>query len=282
LAVSVAEASSQGVVILLLCAIILMEYPRRGTFFGFGDSTSRYTLPPTPINLLKKYHGYFFSYAVLFDFWFHPAEPGAIFAFGFAHTTMIMMQGSLSFTLAHKNVYWRFVLETWVVIHGTVVAVSARQGNLWRMFFFGFSCVMVSTQIHGLPFFQNHPHWVVRITPFVMWLSAVLAVYGSAKDWVGLNEVIRIPLFLYGFCYALWITNRMALAVQKKLPSVRFPRVALLGGFLSVFVGITLINVAFKTYFVQMELLTMAAVLIGIYCVFIPFAFLFIKASLMK
>ena len=67
-------------------------------------------------------------------------------AFGFAHTAFFMVQGSLMFTRAHLNKYWRLLLEIWVAIHGGVVAAQTGGDVLWPMFAFGFMWLFVFTQ----------------------------------------------------------------------------------------------------------------------------------------
>ena len=51
-------------------------------------------------------------------------EPLWGFLMGFSHTGLIMLQGSLMYTEAHKNMYWRFVLEAWVFVHASMIAVQ--------------------------------------------------------------------------------------------------------------------------------------------------------------
>ena len=70
------------------------------------------------------FSGYMFSWAVIFTFWYHPMEPTMGHLFGFMHTWMVMLQGSLMFTTAHLNYYWRLACESWVFIHATVIAMQ--------------------------------------------------------------------------------------------------------------------------------------------------------------
>jgi hypothetical protein len=59
--------SSQGSVVLLLIVVLLMENRRRGMFLTY----------PMPIKaqvvaFARKYHGYLFSWAAIYTFWYHP------------------------------------------------------------------------------------------------------------------------------------------------------------------------------------------------------------------
>ncbi|MFD7659563.1 hypothetical protein ACFV4N_36785, partial [Actinosynnema sp. NPDC059797] len=70
--------SSQGSVVLLLVAVLLMENRRRGLFFG----------RPAPIaadvvGFVRRYHGYLFSWAAVYTFWYHPMESTSGHLIGF-------------------------------------------------------------------------------------------------------------------------------------------------------------------------------------------------------
>ena len=59
--------SSQGSVIVLLVAVLLLENRRRGMFFGKKVPISKQV-----IDVVARYHGYVFSWAIVYTFWFHP------------------------------------------------------------------------------------------------------------------------------------------------------------------------------------------------------------------
>ncbi|MEM7147752.1 MAG: hypothetical protein AAF591_21795, partial [Verrucomicrobiota bacterium] len=127
----------QYAVILLLVWVLLMENRRRGLILGWkvpiGKQITSFAL---------KYHGYVFSWAILYTFWYHPMHPSLSHLTGFLYTFLIMLQGSLFFTRVHTNRYWMFVQEFSVLIHGTIVAFT--QGpNIWPMFLFGFAGIFV-------------------------------------------------------------------------------------------------------------------------------------------
>jgi hypothetical protein len=158
----------------------------------------------------RKYHGYFFAWAVIYTFWYHPAEATTGHLWGFFYTLLLMLQASLMFTRAHVNRYWTFFLEFTVLAHGTLVAVQ--QGNgIWPMFFFGFGGIFVITQMHGLNLSR-----LVRGLILAAYIVGVLFVYND-RGWANVNEIIRIPvidylavLILAGLiALALWITRRL-------------------------------------------------------------------------
>jgi hypothetical protein len=207
LAQDVHIGTSQGSVILLLVMVLLMENQRRGLFFG------------KKINFLKesgqvarKYHGYIFSWAVIYTFWYHPMEATGGHLLGTFYTLLLMLQGALMFTRMHVNKYWTTALEVLVLVHGTLVAIA--QGNgMWTMFFFGFAALFVVTQMYGLGLSRRW-QWA-----FIgAYIAGTIIVY-SQTGWGNLNEIIRIPVIEYGLVFVLaliiWAGLRLSALVGR-------------------------------------------------------------------
>jgi hypothetical protein len=198
--------SSLGAVMLLLVFVLILETPRRGLFFG----------QPIPfrqefVRIVKQYHGYFFSFAAIYTFWYHPMEATPGHLIGFFYLFLLLLQSSLIFNRAHLNCWWTFTLEIMVLLHSVVVALINGRDK-WPMFLFGFAGILIITQIHGLPI----EHWVKR-TVYAVFLLSVLTVYGLFGRGVDrLYEIIRIPMidfmvigviyliFLLGFWTISW------------------------------------------------------------------------------
>ena len=178
--------SSQVSVIILLVIVLIMEAPRRGFFFGKGGKWTSGLRP-----MLIKYHGYYFAWAVVYTFWFHPMETTWGHILGFFYTILIMIQGAFAFTRVHTNRWWTMLLEASVVIHGVTVALVAGQ-EIWPMFLFGFLAIFVVTQMYGLGLSR-----LSRIAIITTFVAAVLFAY-SFRGWENLNEVARIPVIEYG------------------------------------------------------------------------------------
>ena len=76
----VAIQSSQASVIMMLVFVMCIEYKNRGMFCGWPNSESndwlaqRVKLSELPFHYVRKYHGYAFSWAVIYTFWYHPME----------------------------------------------------------------------------------------------------------------------------------------------------------------------------------------------------------------
>ncbi|CAK8696309.1 unnamed protein product [Clavelina lepadiformis] len=208
LAQDVAMSSSQGSVIMMLCFILLIEYRERGVVLmwpnpGSDDRFAKYLrLNPEPIHLIRKYHGYAFSWACIYTFWYHPMENTWGHTLGFFHTAMVLLQGSLIFTEIHLNKYWRLLIEVWVLVHGTFVAVQTESFDLqiWPVFAFGFGFILAFTQIFGLPFWKKiSPYF--RLIPVILFFVIVLALSGTliidnraGKSGLGrMYEMLFIP-----------------------------------------------------------------------------------------
>ena len=213
LAQDVSIWSSQGSVIVLLVWVLLMENSRRGLFWGKKAPFSKEI-----IRFARTYHGYFFAWATVYTFWYHPmvSTPGHLV--GFLYMFLLLLQGSLFFTRIHVNRWWTLSLEVMVAIHGSLVAVM-QGNNLWPMFFFGFTGVFVITQMHGIG---------LKLRSKLLILGAfcvsVLLVY-SQKGWIHLNEIVRIPLIDYIavfllagiFGLGLWVAGKIR-ARRSNLP----------------------------------------------------------------
>lgn len=193
LAQYVPEVTSQGSVVLMLVIIIIFETPRRGLIFG-----KKFKFKEGFLQVARKYHGYFFAWATIYTFWYHPAEGTWGHLLGFLYMFMLLAQGALIFNRAHLNRWWTLLLEVFVLVHGTVVALL--QGtNMWAMFAFGFGAMFILTQMYGV----GLETWVKRGLA-VGFLILALAYYALAGNIARINEIIRIPLIDYLVIFVLY------------------------------------------------------------------------------
>lgn len=188
--------TSQGSVIMMLFVIMMMENRRRGMFFG-----KKLSFRKEFYDWLKRYHGYAFSFAVIYTFWFHPMVPTMGHIWGFAYVMFVMLQGSLMFTKTHVNRKWIFLNEILVLPHAAFVALNQGSGIVY-MFLFGFLTIFIVTQMHGL----GLKPWVKNLfyTGFVL---TILMTYTFLREPYMANEIIRIPMIDYiliFLTYGLW------------------------------------------------------------------------------
>jgi hypothetical protein len=205
LAQDVSIWSSQVSVIIMLVWILLMENSRRGLFFGKKAPISK------EINrFARKYHGYYFAWATVYTFWYHPMVSTSGHLFGFIYMFFLFLQGSLFFTRVHVNRWWTFALEFTVLLHGTFVAVQ--QGNdLWPMFAFGFGGIFVITQMHGLGLSRN-----VRVFFLLVYAGLALYVYSRSGlqnihqvAWIPFIEFLAVLIMALLFGGGLWLASRI-------------------------------------------------------------------------
>lgn len=232
LAQDVAINSSQASVILLISLIMLIEYRDRGAFFMWPNSrsTDKFSqavkLNPKPINLVRKYHGYYFSWSIIYTFWYHPFENTWAHSFGFFHTAIVLLQGSLIFTELHLNKYWRLLNECWVTFHATVVALQtadpSKPDQLWPMFFFGFGLMLFLTQIYILPFWKYISAYF-RVIPPLIYFGVTFAVYGAALvAGIGqVYEILFIPSLQYLNMFLAWLLIYFLLWIESKVGKQR-------------------------------------------------------------
>lgn len=209
LAMDLSPVTSQASVVIMLVMILMMETPRRGLIFGY-----RTPLPKRALDFTKKYHGYIFSWAIIFTFWYHPMEASSGHLLGFFYTFLLMIQGSLFLTRAHLNRWWTFSLEFAVLVHGTMVAVM-QANNIWPMFFFGFAGILVLTQIHGLGLSRR-----TRALIIATYIGSALWIY-NGRGFDKLDELIRIPIIEYLAVYVIAILLAVIIWVVQRVGSMR-------------------------------------------------------------
>lgn len=172
-------------VVIMLIWVLLMENYTRGMIVG-----NPLPLSKELVNFARKYHGYYFSWAVIYTFWYHPMETTPGHLVGFLYTFLLLVQGSLFFTKIHLNAWWNLCLELIVAPHAVVVAVN-QSANLWPMFLLGFLGVFVITQVYSHVF-----SWRVKVFSTVAFVVGCLALYWN-KPFHQLNEPVRIPVIDY-------------------------------------------------------------------------------------
>jgi hypothetical protein len=159
-----------------------MENRRRGLFlgkpvkalYGPGDAT-------------RRYHGYYFSWAIIYTFWYHPVEMTGGHLAGFAYMMLLILQSSLFFTKFHTNRWWTVFLEILFVFHGSIVAYTLMQmdmGPTWSYFLFGGISTFLIVQLHGLGL-STKAKLAIATPPLlimaVFYANAPLEIFGAAR-----------------------------------------------------------------------------------------------------
>ena len=182
------EATSQGSVVIMLFAIMLMENRRRGLFFGY-----KFKFMFAAGDVVRRYHGYYFSWAIIYTFWYHPIELTQGHLAGFAYMFLLFLQGSLFFTRFHINRWWTMSLELLFTVHGALVAwfiLQKGQPGPWSMFLFGGVSLFLITQMHGLSLSRRGK--LLIAVPLV----AIMATFYSIVPDI-LTTLPRVPIINY-------------------------------------------------------------------------------------
>jgi len=168
-------------VILLLLVVVLMENRRRG--LAFGMQAGGFVAEAGAI--ARRYHGYYFAWAMIYTFWYHPMVFTSGHALGFLYMFLLLTQGALLFTRAHVNRWWTLTLEALVIVHGVVVAFMNVDG-LWHMFGFGLAGILFVTQSFGLGWRRT-----TSLALFGLYVVVLVAFY-SQWGWQDFPAVLRI------------------------------------------------------------------------------------------
>jgi len=209
LAQDVHEATSMMSVVLMLFMILIMENGRRGLFFG-KKVKAMYQVG----DVLKRYHGYYISWAIIYTFWYHPIEMTSSHLAGYAYMMLLLLQSSLFFTKFHVNRWWTMFLESLFVIHGALVSYFIFQGQQtggWAMFLFGGVAIFLITQLHGLGLSKKGKLLVA--TPLI---ATMVVFYAFVPEY--LFGVTQLPMTMYLGAFLMtiiiWLLMRFARLIR--------------------------------------------------------------------
>lgn len=185
LAQDVHEATSFASVAVMLVVILIMENQRRGLLFGH-----KLGLVTEAGQVARRYHGYYFAWAIVYTFWYHPMENTSGHLMGFFYMFLLLLQGSLFFTRAHLNRYWTLALEMMVVAHAVLVGMM--NGTRWENFVAGLLGIFVITQVYGLSWSRG-----ARLAAAALYVAGVVALYAYGRGLGRIWEVAFIPFWDY-------------------------------------------------------------------------------------
>lgn len=204
IAQDVSILASQGSVIIMLVMIMILLNRRRGVLLG-----KKLSIPAKVENYVSKNHGYYIMWALVFTYWYHPMEGTMGHLVGFLYMFLLMMQSATFYTRVHLNKYWILFLEFFVLLHGSLVAISTGNG-MWPMFAFGFGFMTIFAQVYILKLKK----WQYTLLQIIYILLLLLIYGGLVGDFRTINQVyevayipvtdyvlllLMIPLYLVGF-----------------------------------------------------------------------------------
>ncbi len=205
LARDVPEGSALGSVAFILMLTLALESPRRGLFFG-----NRRIMPPAElVRFARRFHGYIFSWAATYNFWYHPIDPKPLHYTGLFHTLLLFVQSALIYTKAHRDPRWTLALEMMVLPHAVISTLYKRSG-LGAMFTFSLLAMFVINQMHGLRL-PARARWTIGSA----YAATALAYYGARREWHRLPDVLRIPILEYGVLGLLVLLSLLMRATRQ-------------------------------------------------------------------
>ena len=200
LAQDVPILTSQGSVIVMLSILIVMQNNQRGVIFG---KKSEKWMRPEVARTFMKSHQIIFSWALVYTFWFHPMDNSPALLSGFFFMGLLFIQMTLAYTRIHTNKWWVLLVESYVTIHATIVALAQwidfGSNPMWPMFLLGFMAMIVFTYIFGLGL-KSWVLWLLIVAYFVFVVFMYIPEpFGFGRDIAYLlrMEFLWIPIILY-------------------------------------------------------------------------------------
>jgi hypothetical protein len=212
--------TSQGSVILMLSVLLVMQNPKRGLFFGRKEKK---LMRPEVAKTFMTSHQILFSWALVYTFWFHPMDSSPALLSGFFFMGLLFIQMTLAYTRIHLNKWWVLIVESYVTVHATIVAIAqwldfGSDPPMWPMFLLGFLAMIVFTYIHGLGL-PNWVRWVIVASYAVflvfIYLPAPLG-FGREVTRLFMLEFLWIPIVLYLVAFILAVIAHVYLIIKNK------------------------------------------------------------------
>lgn len=185
--------SSQFSVIIMLAILLFMLEGRRGLFFGKRVGIKEELRKP-----VRKWHGIYISWALIYTFWFHPMEGSYGLLAGFIYMFLLFIQTSMVHKPVHRNTAWIALLESFVALHAFAIAIYKGQG-IWPMFVSGFLFMTFMTYQYGIKL----PSWLYKFN-WALYVILVAVLY-YFRGYDKLYEISFIPAALYGGAIVLWL-----------------------------------------------------------------------------
>ncbi len=212
--------TSQGSVIVMLSILLVMQNPKRGLFFGKKENK---LMRPEVAKTFMTSHQLIFSWALVYTFWFHPMDSSPALLSGFFFMGLLFIQMALAYTRIHLNKWWVLLVESYVVLHATIVAIAqwldfGSDPPMWPMFLLGFLAMLVFTYIHGLGL-KNWLRWSIVVAYFVLIVFMYIPQpFGFGRDLAYFLrlEFLWIPIILFLIAFIAAASAHVYLIIKDK------------------------------------------------------------------
>ncbi len=220
LAQDVPILTSQGSVIVMLSILLVMQNPKRGLFFGKKEKK---LMRPEVAKTFMTSHQIIFSWALVYTFWFHPMDSSPALLSGFFFMGLLFIQMTLAYTRIHLNKWWVLIVESYVTLHATIVAIAQwldfnGDPPMWPMFLLGFLAMLVFTYIHGLGL-RNWVRWFILATYVLLLVFIYLPLpfgFGRELTYLLRLEFLWIPIILYLIAFIAAALAHIYLIIKNK------------------------------------------------------------------
>jgi hypothetical protein len=220
LAQDVPIMTSQGSVIIMLSILLVMQNPKRGLFFGRKENK---LMRPEVAKTFMTSHQIIFSWALVYTFWFHPMDSSPALLSGFYFMGLLFMQMTLAYTRIHFNKWWLLLVESYVVIHATIVAIAQFVDfnitpPIWPRFLLGFLAMLVFTYIHGLGL-PNWLRWSIVAAYFILLIFMYIPQpfgFGREFNYFLRFEFLWIPIILFLIAFIAAASAHVYLIFKKR------------------------------------------------------------------
>lgn len=211
--------TSQGSVIIMLSILLVMQNPKRGLFFGKKE---RKIMTPEVAKTFMKSHQLIFSWALVYTFWFHPMDSSPALLSGFFFMGLLFIQMTLAYTRIHVNKWWILIVESYVTIHATIVAIAQWLDFnaitiMWPMFLLGFLAMIVFTYIHGLGLSNRIKLIIIGAYLLLIVFMYIPQPFGFGRDisYLMRLEILWIPIILFLIAFIAAIFTHLYLLKKK-------------------------------------------------------------------
>lgn len=111
------------------------------------------------------------------------------------------------------------LLEVWVLIHGTITALS-QPGVGWQIFLFGFSVIFLVNQIWGIPAIRKLSMRSRTMTITAAYAAFIAMAYYGFRENKAYYRMTFIPVTEFAFAIVVILMGSATAAIVKRLQNI--------------------------------------------------------------
>jgi hypothetical protein len=110
-------------------------------------------------------------------------------------------------------------LEVWVLIHGSITALS-QPGVGWQIFLFGFSVIFLVNQIWGIPAIRRMSMRSRTMTITAAYAAFIVLAYYGFRENKAYYRMTFIPVTEFAFAIVVILMGSATAAIVKRLQNI--------------------------------------------------------------